>query len=83
MTVKETKTLRLENPVVVRKVPMTSRGCDMLRSIRDYQVDVLSKQHGMNVDIPFPTSLQLMMSDYCTLRDIKVEGKDNDTSNHS
>lgn len=74
MSVKETKTLRLENPVVVRKVPMTAKGCDMLRSIRDYQVKVLGEQHGMNVDIPFPTSFQLMMSDYCKLRDIKVEG---------
>lgn len=69
---KEAKTLKLENPVVVRKVPMTSHGCDMLRAIRDRQVDVLSKQHGIVVDIPFPTSIQLMMSDYCQMHNIEV-----------
>lgn len=71
--VKETSVLRLENTVVVRKMPMTSHGCDMFRAVRNWQQEVMQKQQGKNVDIPFPTSLQLMLADYVKLRGIPVQ----------
>ena len=71
--VKETRNLRLEEPVVVRKVPMTAKGCDMLRAIRDYQVSELKRQKGISVEIPFPTSFHLMMVDYCAMKGIEIE----------
>lgn len=70
---KETRNLRLENPIVVRKVPMTAKGCDMLRAIRNYQVQQLLDQEGLEVEIQFPTSIHMMMTDYCKIKGIDVE----------
>ena len=72
-TFKETRNLRLENPVVVRKVPMTARGCDMLRTIRDYQVTQFKTQKGVDVEIQFPTAIHLLMADYCKIKGIEIE----------
>ena len=71
---KENRQLLLKDIVVVRKIPMTEKGCDMLRAIRQYQIDELQKDDNsmQNVSIPFPTSLQLLMADYCKLRGINV-----------
>lgn len=66
-------TLRLSNTVTRRTVPMTARGCDMLRAIREYQQDKLLSETGVKYDIPFPTSIHMMFTDYCELRNIKVE----------
>lgn len=71
--IKETRQLKIEDPVVVRKVPMSARGCDMLRAIRDYQVSEIERQKGVSVEIPFPTAFNLMMTDYCKLKGIEVE----------
>jgi len=72
MNTKETRILKLDSPVVVRKVPMTSRGCSSLRAIRDYQKRMYKEKNGVDVEIPFPTSLHLMMEDYLRLLNIKV-----------
>lgn len=70
---KKTQNLRLENPVVIRKVPMNEHGCNMLRAIREYQQDYLRQKEGLDVEIPFPTAFHMMMQDYCTIKGIKVE----------
>ena len=72
---KDKRQLLLKNIVVVRKIPMTEKGCDMLRAIRQYQVEQLQESMP-NVSIPFPTSFQLLMDDYCKLRDIAVEERE-------
>lgn len=71
-SMKEVKTLRLENPVVVRKVPMTDLGSDMLRAVRDYQTQVYEEAKGTKVSIPFPVSIHMMLADYCKIKGIKV-----------
>jgi hypothetical protein len=69
---KETRTLKIDTPVVVRKVPMSKAGCSNLRAIREYQVKLYSEKHGADVEIPFPTSLHLMMEHYIKLIGIDV-----------
>lgn len=69
---KEVKVLRLENPVVIRKVPMTDLGSDMLRAVRAYQVDLYEEQKGVRVAIPYPVSIHMMLADYCRLKGIEV-----------
>lgn len=68
----EVKVLRLEAPIVVRKVPMTEAGSTMLRRVREYQADAYYKARGVKVEIPFPVSIHMMLSDYCKLKGIPV-----------
>lgn len=70
---KKTQNLRLENPVVIRKVPMNELGCNMLRAIRNYQQDYLREQEGLDVEIPFPTAFHMMMQDYVAIKGLDVE----------
>lgn len=70
--INEKKVLRLETPVVVRKVPMTAQGCDMLRAIREYQSREYSKRHECEVEIPFPTSIHLLMQEFCHMKGLNV-----------
>lgn len=69
--VDEVKVLRLDAPVVVRKVPMTGHGSDMLRAVRQYQQDLYAEKKGKKVQIPYPVSIHMMLADYCQLRGIK------------
>ena len=71
-SMKEIKVLRLENPVVVRKVPMTDYGSDMLRAVRDYQVEMHEQIKGSKVSIPFPVAIHMMLADYCQIKGIQV-----------
>jgi len=71
--INKTEVLRLETPVVVRKVPMTAQGCDMLRAIREYQSEEYGKRHECDVEIPFPTSIHLLMQEFCHLKGIHVK----------
>lgn len=72
-SMKEEKVLRLDNPVVVRKVPMTNLGSDLLRSIRDYLVDSYARQNGGKiVNIPFPVVIHMVLSDYAKMKGIKI-----------
>lgn len=68
--VNEVKCLRLENPVVVRKVPMTDEGSNMLRAVRDYQIKAYAEK-GMAVEIPFPVSFHLCLKEFCALKGIE------------
>lgn len=70
---KEVRNLRLDNPVVVRQVPMTDVGCSMLRAIREFQIEQLKEQEDLTVELQYPTSIHMMMQDYCKLRNIKFE----------
>jgi hypothetical protein len=73
----ETRTLKLDTPVVVRKVPMSKRGCSTLRAIRDYQQKMYKDKNGVEVEIPFPTAIHLALEDYVRLLkiDVQEEGK--------
>jgi hypothetical protein len=71
--IKETSVLKLDNIVVVRKMPMTNHGCTALRVIRDHMMDVYEKKNNKKIDIPFPTVFALMMDEYLHLKNIKVE----------
>jgi len=73
ITLKKVQNLRLDRPVVHRRVPMNQHGCDMIRAIRDYQVERLLKQEGLEVEIQYPTAIHLMMQDYVDIKGIKVE----------
>lgn len=68
----EVKVLRLDNPVVVRKVPMTDFGSDMLRAIRRFQTVAYEKAKNQRVEIPYPVCIHMMMTDYCKMKGIKV-----------
>ena len=68
--VSEVKSLRLEQPVVVRKVPMTAEGCNMLRAVREYQIEEYAKR-GIAVEVPFPVSIHLALKEYCAIKGIK------------
>lgn len=68
----ETQVLRLDSPVVVRKVPMTAQGSDMLRAIRAFQQELYTKAKGKEVAIPYPVCIHMMMADYCKLKGIKI-----------
>ncbi|QIN94881.1 hypothetical protein PQC36_gp103 [Proteus phage Vb_PmiP-P59] len=68
---KEAKVLRLDKPVVVRKMPMTDHGSDLLRAVRDYQVKVYKEKKGEDVIIPFPVSIYMMLNEYCHMKGIK------------
>lgn len=66
-------TLRLSNTVTRRTVPMTARGCDMLRAIRNFKQNELLEEHDVEYDIPFPTVFHMILSDYCEMKKIEVE----------
>lgn len=68
----EVKVLRLDSPVVVRKVPMTDYGSDMLRAVRKFQTEAYEKAKGVSVEIPYPVSIHMMLSDYVKLKGIQV-----------
>lgn len=70
--VQEIKTLKLGKPVVVRKVPMTSRGCDLLRAVRDNFIKEYKEKHGKDAEIPFPTTFHLLLEEYVRLKGIKL-----------
>lgn len=74
----EKPTLRLSNTVTRRAVPMTALGCDMLRAIRDSQVEDLKRRKGVEYNIPFPVVIHLLMKDYCELKNIEVTGENQD-----
>lgn len=65
--------LRLQGTVTRRTVPMTARGCDMIRKIRDKMQSDLKEQNKIDYDIPFPTVIHLVLKDYCEYHNIEVE----------
>lgn len=76
-SMKEEKVLRLDHPVVVRKVPMTNLGSDLLRSVRDYLTESYARQNdGALVNIPFPVVIHMVLSDYAKIKGIKIKPND-------
>lgn len=67
----EKKVLRLDAPVVVRKVPMTALGSDILRAIREWQTNAYKEQKGQDVVIPYPVAIHMALADYCKTKGIK------------
>lgn len=72
----EKPAVKLNDVIVHRKVPMNAQGCDMLRAIRDFQVESLRKSKGVEYSVPFPSSIHLMMADYCKIKGIQVASSD-------
>lgn len=68
---KNIESLRLVDPVVIRRVPMTAEGSDMLRAIRRYQTEGYARA-GKNVEIPFPVTIHLVLKEFCEIKGIKV-----------
>ena len=65
--------IKLDKPVVTRRIPMTSRGCDLLRKCRELQVEEYCKKNNVDVvDIPFPTAFHIILEEYAHLKGIKV-----------
>lgn len=69
------KTIRLDSPVVTRKVPMTERGNDLLRALRKYFEEDYKERTGVEVSIPFPTVIHLTMEKLVHHEGITVERK--------
>lgn len=67
----ENKILRLDKPVVVRKMPMTDVGSDMLRAVRRYQTEQYKTITGEDVEIPYPVCLHFMLKEFCDLKGIE------------
>jgi len=65
--------IRLQDPVVVRKVPMTAQGCDLLRLVKDYQISQFKEQMQKDIDIQWPTVIHLMIQDYCRLKGLELK----------
>ena len=71
MEVAEKPSLKLTNPVVRRVVPMTSKGCDLLRAARDHIVDDFYERTGNAYNVPFPVVIHMALVDYCKNKGIE------------
>lgn len=56
--------IRLNNVVVTRKVPMTESTCTSLRLIRDKYQEQIKQQLGSEEELSFPVVLDLLVKDY-------------------
>jgi hypothetical protein len=65
--------LTLNDCVVTRRIPMTEHGCDLLRTIRDYQVDAYNKKTGKDVIIPFPTAIHMALAELAALKQLPIK----------
>lgn len=78
--VAEKKTLRLNNTVVSRSVPMTAKCCDLLRAVRDNMVKEMYEKTGVLYDIPFPVVIHQLTVEYCDMKGIEPNVRDTDDS---
>lgn len=67
--------LKLSNTIVRRSVPMTERGSDMLRAARNFIIDEMYDQTGVEYEAPFPVVFHLVLKDYCESKGLEVSGK--------
>lgn len=72
----EVRKLLLDDVAVIRKIPMSNRGCDNLRAAQRYLVDGLSKKLNAPVEIPFPMVIHMVLASF-------VKEKGIDVSNNS
>lgn len=78
--VTEKKTLRLTNTVVRRVTPMTAKGCDLLRAVRENMVKEMEESTGIRYDIPFPVVVHQLIVEYCKLKGIEPHVRSTDDS---
>lgn len=71
----EVKKILLDDVAVVRKIPMSEKGCDNLRAIQKYLVDGLSQRMGKPVELPYPTVINMVLADFVQRNNINVTGK--------
>lgn len=69
----EVRKILLDNVVTVRKIPMTNMGCDNLRAIQAWLQEGLSQRLNQKVEVPFPTVINHVLSDYAKLKGIEVK----------
>lgn len=62
--------IRLNNVVVKRYVPMTAEGCDNLRSLRRYFTEEFRKEKGVDVELQYPTVIDMSLSKLCNMLEI-------------
>lgn len=63
--------MRLDTPVVTRRVPMTSAGCDALRLLREDFERGYYEKTGQEINIPFPTAIHLALSELAKIKNLK------------
>ncbi len=71
----EVKKILLDDVAVVRKIPMSEKGCDNLRAIQKYLVDGLSAKMGKPVELPYPTVINMVLAEFVQRHNIHVPGK--------
>lgn len=71
----EVKKILLDDVAVVRKIPMSEKGCDNLRAAQKYLVDGLSARLGKPVELPYPTVINMVLADFIQRHEINVTGK--------
>jgi hypothetical protein len=75
----EVKVLTLDNPVVTRRVPMNEKGCDNLRAIQTDLVTKYKDKYGIDVVIPFPTVIHMVLAESVVKNKLTVNStKSND-----
>lgn len=69
----EVRKILLDNVVTIRRIPMTSTGCDNLRAIQKWMQAGIGSITKSQVEIPFPTVINNVLADYVKLKGINVE----------
>lgn len=72
----EVRKILLDNVVTIRRIPMSSTGCDNLRAIQKWMQAGIGANLKSPVEIPFPTVIHNVLADYVKLKGIKVEQHD-------
>lgn len=68
----EVRKLLLDDVAVIRKIPMSNKGCDNLRAAQRYLVDGLSKKLNAPVEIPFPMVIHMVLAFFIKENNIDV-----------
>ena len=68
----EVRKLLLDDVAVIRKIPMSSLGCDNLRAAQRYLVEGISKKLDSQVEIPFPMVIHMVLADFVKEKQISV-----------
>lgn len=72
---KEVNRILLDDVAVIRKIPMSNAGCDNLRAAQKYLVEGLSELQKVQVELPFPTVIHMVLADFIKRHNIDVSGK--------
>lgn len=69
----EVTKILLEDVAVVRKIPMSNKGCDNLRAAQKYLVDGFTRIKGGPVEIPFPMVIHMVLAEFVKIKNLHVE----------